>query len=100
MIQFSGRRHTRIGILSMVIGILAVIGFIAISIISGYFAGQAGIVIGVVGIVLFVIALFGFVLSCKALKQRDIYYRFPIIGVTANGIMMMALMVIYIMGLI
>jgi hypothetical protein len=33
MIHFSGRRHTKTGILSMVIGIVAVAGFLALSIV-------------------------------------------------------------------
>ena len=36
IIHFSGRRHTRLGISSAIIGILVFIGFIAISIFSFY----------------------------------------------------------------
>ncbi|NLJ97606.1 MAG: hypothetical protein GX321_10700 [Clostridiales bacterium] len=96
--QFSGRRHTHIGILSAVIGILVVIGFIALCLVSGFYGGEAGIIIGIVGILLFLIALIGFVLSCKAVRQFDIYYRFPVIGITLNGVMMIILMIIYILG--
>ena len=39
-IQFSGRRHTQLGILSAVIGLAVVAGFIAVSIISGINKGQ------------------------------------------------------------
>jgi hypothetical protein len=98
-IQFSGRRHTRLGILSAMIGILTVIGFVAICIISGVNGGEAGLYIGIIGIFIFVLGLFGFVLSYKGLKQRDIYYRFPMIGIVTNGTMLIILMIIYILGL-
>lgn len=81
------------------IGILVVLGFIAISIVSGIYGGEAGIIIGIVGIFLFVLSIFGFILSYKELKQRDIYYRFPMIGIISNGFMLIILVTIYIMGL-
>ncbi len=97
-IQFSGRKHTRMGILSAVIGLLVVAGFFAISIISGIHGGKAGLLIGVTGIGLFALAIVGFVLSYKALKQKDIFYRFPMIGTITNGMMLITLMILYIMG--
>jgi hypothetical protein len=76
-----------------------VLGFIAISIVSGIRKGEGGMLIGIIGIILFVIALFGFILSYRELKQRDIYYRFPMIGIITNGIMLIIFMIIYIAGL-
>ncbi|TAH73841.1 MAG: hypothetical protein EWM47_02225 [Anaerolineaceae bacterium] len=81
------------------IGIIVLLGFIALSIVSGIYDGDAGLLIGIIGIFLFVLALFGFILSYKELKQRDIYYRFPMIGISTNGIMLVILMIIYILGL-
>jgi len=46
------------------------------------------------------LALLGFVLSYKALKQRDIFYRFPMAGLITNGLMLIIFMVIYILGII
>lgn len=98
-IQFSGRKHTKLGILSAVIGLMAVLGFITLSIISGIYGGGGGLLIGIAGICLFFIALLGFILSYKELKQRDIYYKFPMIGIITNGIMLILLMIIYILGI-
>lgn len=55
--------------------------------------------IGVAGILLFILALFGFILSYRELKQRDIYYRFPMMGIISSGLMLIILMIIYILGL-
>ena len=99
MIQFSGRSHTRLGILAAVIGIIAVIGFIATSLVSSSYNGQGGIAIGIAGLGLFAVSLFGFYISLKALKERYIYYRFPIIGISTNGFIMITLMILYILGI-
>ncbi len=99
MIHFSGRRHTKLGICSMVIGILSVLGILAASILSGINNGQGGIGLGVAGIGLFALSVFGFVLSYKAFQKKDIFYRFPIIGAVLNGFMTILLLVIYILGI-
>lgn len=99
-IQFSGRRHTRSGVLSAAVGLVAIIGFITTCIISGIYGGEGGLLIGIAGILLFVLSLFGFILSYKALKQRDIFYRFPMIGMITNGIMLIVFMIIYILGIV
>lgn len=98
-IQFSGRRHTRLGILSAVIGIVSVIGFIIVSIISGINGGEGGLIIGIAGILLFALSLLGFIMSYKALKQKDIFYRFPMTGLVVNGIMMIVYVILYVMGI-
>jgi len=98
MIRFSGRRHTRLGIISAIIGIGVVIGFITISIISGISSGKGGILLGIIGIFLAAFAIYGFVLSYKAFKQKDIFYRFPVIGALLNGFMIVLLLIIYILG--
>lgn len=87
------------GILSAVVGLLVVCGFITLSVISGIHGGEASLLIGIAGILLFFIGLFGFILSYRELKQRDIYYRFPMIGIITNGIMLIFLLVLYILGL-
>jgi hypothetical protein len=98
MIRFSGRRHTKLGVISAIIGIVVVLGFITISIISGLLSGNGGFILGVIGLGLFSLAIFGFVLSYKAFKQKDIFYRFPIIGAILNGLMTVFLLIIYILG--
>lgn len=99
MIHFSGRKHTKMGIFSAIIGAAVVLGFLAISIISGLSNGKGGELLGVIGILLFCLAVFGFVLSYKACNKKDIFYRFPVIGVILNGLMTILLLVLYILGI-
>lgn len=98
MIHFSGRRHSKTGITSAIIGILVVLGFLAISIISGLAKGKGGFILGLLGILLLVFAVLGFILSYKAFKKKDIFYRFPILGAVLNGFMTILLLIIYILG--
>ena len=98
MIHFSGRRHTKTGIFSAVVGIAVVLGFLAISILSSMSHGQGGIILGIAGLLLFGLAVFGFVLSYRAFQKKDIFYRYPVIGGVLNGLMTVLLLIIYIIG--
>ena len=98
MIHFSGRRHTKTGILSMIIGIATVAGFLALSFVSGMNGGRGGFALGVIGLLLFGLSVFGFILSYKAFKKKDIFYRFPIAGAILNGFMTIIYMIVYILG--
>lgn len=99
MIHFSGRRHSKTGILSAVIGAVVVLGFLAISVISGLAKGNGGFILGVLGLLLFALSIFGFILSYKAYKKKDIFLRFPVIGAVLNGFMIILLLIIYILGI-
>lgn len=99
MIHFSGRRHTKTGIISVVIGAVAILGFITLSILSGVAKGNGGIILGFIGLLLFAMSILGFVLSYKSFKKKDIFYRFPIIGAVLNGFMIILLLVLYIIGI-
>ena len=98
MIHFSGRRHTKTGIASAILGILDVIGFLVICLVSGLAGGKGGFVLGILGLLLFCLAVTGFVLSYKAFKKKDIFYRFPVIGMIFNGFMTVFLLIIYLLG--
>ena len=100
MIHFSGRRHTRGGIGSTIMGLIVLVSFIIISIVSASYKGDAGMVVGVIGLLIFVLAILGFVTSVKAFKEQDIFYRFPIIGAVLNGLMIIILFILYILALL
>ncbi len=100
MIHFSGRRHTKMGIISAIIGCLVVIGFLSISFISGFANGNGGFILGVIGLFLFFLAIFGLVLSYRSFKKKDIFYRFPVVGAVLNGIMTILFLTIYILGFV
>jgi hypothetical protein len=99
MIHFSGRTDSKLGMISTGIGVLDLIGFITAGAVSGMYHGKAGMIIGIAGLFLFALAVLGFVMSCKALREKDVFFRFPIAGITLNGFMMVVFMILYILGL-
>lgn len=98
MIHFSGRRHTKTGIVSTVMGGFVILGFLVLSIISSTARGNGGFFLGVFGILLFGVSIYGFYLAYKAFKKKDIFYRYPILGAVLNGIMAILFLVLYILG--
>ncbi|NLK74786.1 MAG: hypothetical protein GX288_05795 [Clostridiales bacterium] len=98
-LHFVARKHTRLGIGSAVIGIIMIIIFIALSILSSRSKGNAGIFIGFAGLLMLAISVFGLRLSYKAFHERDIFYRFPIIGAVSNGLMIILLLILYVYGI-
>lgn len=99
MIHFSGRRQTKLGIASAIIGIITIIGFLVICLLSGLAGGKGGLILGIIGLLLFCLTLTGFVLSYKALKKKDIFYTYPVVGVILNGFMTIFLLIIYLLGI-
>jgi hypothetical protein len=99
MIHFSGRNNSKLGMISTGIGIIDMMGFIVVCVVSGMSHGNGGMLIGIAGLFLFGLSVAGFFISYKSLKEKDIFYRFPIIGTTLNGIMMVVLMILYVLGL-
>lgn len=98
MIHFSGRRHSKLGIISTILGVIVVAGFITLSMISGLNKGNGGILLGILGILIFGMSILGFVFAYKAYLQKDIFYRFPVLGLILNGLMSIVMLIIYILG--
>lgn len=99
MIHFSGRRHTKMGILSAIIGIVVVLGFFTISLISGVEGGKGGMIVGILGVVLLGLSVTGLVVSYKSFQKKDIFYSFPIVGGVINGLMVIILFTLYLLGM-
>lgn len=99
MIHFSGRRHTKLGIASAITGAIVLLGFLIISMISGLAGGKGGYILGIIGVVFFLMAVAGFIMAYQAFRKKDIFYRFPIIGIVLNGIMVILLLIIYMLGI-
>lgn len=100
MIHFSGRIHPIKGIIAAILGILIILGFGVISVLSALDGGNGSLMIGVVGLILLAVSIIGFVLSYQSMKEKDIFYVYPIIGIISNGVMLILLFVLYVIGII
>lgn len=99
LFHLSGRKHTRHGVVSTIIGIFVIVGFISISIISSTTHGKGGEILGLIGLILLAMSVYGFIMAYKAFQAKDIFYRFPIIGIVLNSIMVILLFILFILGL-
>ncbi|MBE5962481.1 MAG: hypothetical protein E7256_14075 [Lachnospiraceae bacterium] len=98
--MFKGRSHSRDGLISMAIGIAVVGTFSTISFLSGKAGGNGSMGLGAIGLTCFVGSIWGFLFGIKSFKDKDIYYAPPIIGLGSNGIMMVVLFTLYIIGIL
>lgn len=98
--RFTGRKHSKKGITSCIIGIFTVVLLIVLAAISGSMEGQGTQTLGAVAIIGFFLSIIGFISAISSIKQRDIYMAAPITGIVSNGIMFIIYMSLYIIGLL
>ena len=97
--KFIGRKHSLYGMISSVLGGVNLLLFILLIVITTNSAGTTGVWLGLAGLLLLVISLAGALLGVAGFKQKDVFYRFPIIGVTTNGVLFLCYVILYFFGL-
>jgi len=96
--RFSDRKHPMTGIISVIIGIVALISLIVLFLISSSVKGSMGIVAGFLGMFVLISSIVGFILAAKCYKKEDIYMMTPAIGTVLNGLLIVVCMILYAMG--
>ena len=99
-LKFQGRHHSKRGMISMLLALLVLAGFIMTSVMSGMAQGAAGITVGYIGIACLVVSVVGFVLGIRSLRERDILLFQPVFGMVVNAIMMLVHVVLYLIGML
>lgn len=97
--HFSGRHHSKLGMISMIGGVATWSVMICLSLIASSSYGNADVIIGAIGISLLVLSGFGFVMAYTSTKEKDIYYRYPIAGMLLHGLLLIFLLALYIIGI-
>lgn len=85
-------------VMAIILGIISIVLFVVIGVLSCVHMGDAGIVIGILGVVAMVINLIGFYISVKSFKKDDIYYSLPMVSLGINGIMFVVYFSFYLYG--
>lgn len=98
--KFSVRSHPKQGIISFCLGVISLIAFVIICLVSGNAKGTSGLVVGAVGMITFFINIAGIIFAILALRKKEIHYRFPVGGVVLNSILAIVFFVTYIAGLL
>lgn len=96
--MFTSRKHSRNGIISVILGITALTGLVAAVLISFANRGETPLRMGGVGLVGMISAVFGFIVGLVSTKEYDLYMLFPRMGVILNGIAVFAWAYIIVIG--
>lgn len=99
MYSFAEKKHSVIGIISTIMGVISLAMLLAIVVVSYYMWGNAGIYAGAVGVCGIVFALAGFILGIASFSEKDIKYKYPKIGSILCGIMFAIWLAIYLIGI-
>ena len=97
-LRFKRKEYSKIGLFSVVIGIIAWCVFISLSIYSFMREGNAEKIVGVIGIFDAFFALLGAGFSLKGFQERDVSYGLSIAGMILNGILFVIYFSLYFMG--
>jgi uncharacterized membrane protein len=96
--KFTDKKHSRQGILSSVLGTLALLLLSGVAITAYLQSGQAGKEIALLGFLALLLACVGLYHGVRSLKEEDSYPLFPWIGSGLNGILLIAFVLIYVLG--
>ena len=100
IIKFQGRTHSKRGMASLILGVLVIVTVLTAFFLSGVNKGNGGVLLGIIGLSGFAISIFGFILGIKSFKEKDIFFVAPVLGVGSNGVMLVVLFCLYIVGLV
>lgn len=97
-IQFTDRSHPTLGIISIILGVVAMGSLITLCVQSGNTQGNSGLIIGVLGMLAMIMSIVGFFLAIRCYRRDDIYMVTPTIGSIVNGIMVIVFLLLFFIG--
>lgn len=99
-IQFTDKTHPVTGIFSVIIGVLALAGLVALCLVSSSRKGNSGFLSGVLGLLVLAAGIVGFIMAAKCYKRDEIYMVTPAVGTVLNVMIILFCILIYIIGVI
>ncbi len=97
--MFTTRKHSKNGIISVILGATSMIGLIAAILISFANRGTTPARLGGAGLVGMIAGVLGFVAGLMSTKEYDSYMLFPRMGVILNGLAVFAWTYIIVIGI-
>ena len=97
-VRFTSKSHPTTAIVATVLGIIAIILVAVMIYLSVGADGEGGMLIGAGGTVAMLFCIIGCIMGVRSFLKDDVYYVFPIIATALNGALLIALFVIYAMG--
>lgn len=97
--KFTDKKHTKQGLASSALGLLA-LGLTAVSLLISYQkAGEAGSVTGLLGLLSMLAAAVGFTLAVRGFREEDVYYLTAQTGVVINGVLLILWALVCVIGM-
>ncbi|MBR1744076.1 MAG: hypothetical protein IJ733_19880 [Lachnospiraceae bacterium] len=98
-LRLSDKKHPVSAIVATGIGVVSLLLFIIICVISSESDGNAGVLIGAGGIFCFLLSVTGFVMAWMSLHIENIRPQFPTAAAVLNGLLMVFYFLLYMWGM-
>lgn len=98
--KFSDKIHPLKGILAFLFALFGILTFLATSYLSCQSKGNLGVMAGLFGVIALLLSIAGVILSILALRQKEIHYRFPVIGGILCAVLLIGYIAMYALGAI
>ncbi len=98
--DFSKKKHSADGIISLVIGIFALAVFIAASVLSSKDVSGNAFVCGIMGVVTLLFSATGVAYAADGFKDKEARLAFPVAGICLNSVMIIYMIYLYLYGLV
>lgn len=97
--KFSDKQHSKMGIVSAIIGAVNLLIMIVATYISSQSHGKGELDLGLYGMIAFILSVTGLYYAIKSVDEKEIFYTFPIIGIVLNGLLLIGCILLYLIGL-
>lgn len=97
--NFSDKTHSKDGKLATALGTVTILLFLFLVVESIVSKGRLNTWFGLLGMVDIVIAFAGFWIAVMSFKEEDSLKLFPRLGVILNGLVLLVLVVLFVIGL-
>lgn len=82
--KFTNKRHSQMGIMSVVFGVLSFVSLVLVVYLSYQSAGEVPVGYGMTGFLITIFSIVGLTLAAMDIRWRENYKVFPIIGLILN----------------
>lgn len=98
-VHFHSRKRSKKGLAGFVLALLGIAVFLVLCIVSAVAKGTAGQAVGIAGLLVMVDCGVAFALSLQGIKERDVYTKLPLAGLSLSGVLFVFLFCLYVLGL-
>ena len=93
-------RHAKKGIYSLMMAIMVVIIFVILILTAFLHKGQSSAMIGSFGLITMILSVIGLVIGIRGFRERDKNYVTCRWGIGLNGVILLGLISMFIMGIV